>query len=170
MMISKQMAKELNSQLNAELYSAYLYMSMASYAAINGFQGAANWFSIQTKEELAHSEKFYEYINSHGEQVILESIAKPPSSYKSLQQMFSETLQHEQSVTASINRLATLAIKENDHATAIFLQWFVTEQVEEEENVNNILAKLKLAGTAGGGLFMIDKELAGRVFVPPTSK
>ena len=166
-MISAKMTQALNNQINAELFSSYLYLSMSSYAAHVGLPGSANWFYIQAQEELTHVQRFYDYINSQGQRVILEAIEKPNSDFESALTMFEATLQHEQHVTGLINKLVDVAIEERDHATEIFLQWFVSEQVEEEQNASDIIAKLKLAGDQGGGLFMIDKELAGRVFVPP---
>lgn len=169
-MISKQMTEALTDQVNAELYSAYMYMAMSSYASYKGYRGAANWFFVQAQEEVSHAQKIYNYINSVGEHAVMKAIEAPPAEYDSLQAMFEATLAHEQKVTALINDLANLAESEKDHATAIFLQWFVSEQVEEEENVNEILGQLDLAGASGGGLFMIDKELAARAFTPPAAE
>ena len=166
-MISDKMAQALNDQINAELFSSYLYLSMSSYAAHVGLPGCANWFYIQAQEELTHVQRFYEYINSQGQRVILGAIEKPKSEFDSALSMFEETLEHEQIVTGLVNDLVNLARDERDYATEIFLQWFVSEQVEEEENASDNIAKLKLAGDQGGGLFMIDKELGARVFTPP---
>jgi len=166
-MISDKIAQALNDQINAELFSSYLYLSMSSYAAHTGLPGIANWFYIQAQEELTHVERFYAYINSQGQRVILDAIEKPQSEFESALSMFEATLQHEQLVTGLVNDLVNLARDERDYATEIFLQWFVSEQVEEEENASDIIAKLKLAGEDGGGLFMIDKELGARVFTPP---
>lgn len=164
-MISKKMADALNEQINRELYSAYLYQAMAAYAEYTGLSGFANWFMVQYKEETEHATRFYHYILEQGAQIQLKSIAEPPQNFESPLQMFEETLKHEQFVTKSIYDLVDLSIEEKDHATHIFLQWFVTEQVEEEANDNEIISKLKLAGEKGNGLFMIDKELAARTFV-----
>jgi len=166
-MISETMAEALNKQVNAEWYSAYLYQSMSAYATAEGLNGAANWLSCQAKEEMMHGMKIYDYLNSVGARVVLTAIDQPPTDFESVRDIFEQTLAHEQKVTALINGLANLARDERDHATEIFLQWFVTEQIEEEENANDILSNLKLAGNEGGGLFMIDKELATRVFTPP---
>jgi len=166
-MISPKMTEAINKQINAELYSAYLYLSMAAYASSSGMPGAANWLMIQVKEEMMHSQRMYTYVLSQGQNVVLDALDKPPSDFSSMLQVFEQVLAHEQKVTGLINDLADLSLSERDHATSIFLQWFVSEQVEEEESANDILAKLKLAGTAGGGLFMIDNELAARVFTPP---
>jgi len=161
-MISKKMAKALNKQLNAELYSAYLYLSMSSYTSFVNYGGASRWLAGQAKEEMTHAQKFYEYIKSQGEHVILDAVAKPPSEFKSLKHIFEQTLAHEKKVTASIGSLMNAAIAEKDHATQIFLQWFVTEQVEEEESVNEVLAKLAMAGDTPGALYIIDRELGAR--------
>lgn len=166
-MIRKEMVHALNKQANNELYSAYLYLSMSSYSTYIGLKGAANWFMVQYQEEMTHFMKFYNYINSQGEHVELASLSAPPSEFKSLLSMYEQTLKHEQFITKSINELMEMAVKQKDHATQIFLQWFVTEQIEEEGNDIDIIAKLKLAGDSGPGLLMIDAELATRVFTPP---
>ena len=168
-MITEKMAQELNNQVREELYSAYLYLSMSSYAASVGMAGVAHWFRIQTQEELTHVDKFYNYINSQGSQVILQSIAEPPNKWDSALAMFESALEHEQGVTQRIHDLSLLAAEERDRATDIFLQWFISEQVEEEENAKEVIDQLTLAGTDGSGLFMIDRELAKRVFVPPAA-
>jgi len=165
-MLSEKMVNALNEQINKEIYSAYLYMSMSAYSTYIGLKGFANWFMVQYQEEMVHALKIYDYVNDQGAQVKLMAIEKPPTEFGSPIEMFEKTLEHEKFVTKSINELVDLAIKEKDHATQIFLQWFVTEQIEEEANDNEIIAKLKLVGKEGNGLFMIDKELAARVFTP----
>jgi ferritin len=170
-MLSKKMEAALNEQLNKEIYSAYLYMSMSAYSTYIGLKGFANWFMVQYQEEMMHAMKFYDCINNKGSRVKLMAIDAPPTEFQSPLDMFDKTLKHEQFVTKRINDLVELAIKEKDHATNIFLQWYVTEQIEEEANDSDIIAKLKLVGETGEGLFMLDKELAARVFTPPaTSK
>lgn len=166
-MVSKKLLAALNKQLNNELYSAYLYLSMSSYAGSIGLKGSANWFMVQYQEEMVHAMKFFNFINSRGEHVELGAIAAPPTEFPSLLAMFEKTLVHEQHITSSINELTDLALSVKDHATNIFLQWFVTEQIEEEENDRDIIGKLKLIGDNGQGLLMLDTELAARVFVPP---
>jgi len=166
-MISKKMTEALNKQINAELYSAYLYLAMSSHASFNGTTGTATWLFVQAQEEMTHAQRLYNYVNSVGEHAVLAVIDEPPADFASVTDYFEKTLEHEKKVTAMINELVNLAVEEKDHATEIFLQWFVSEQVEEEESANDILAKLKLAGDVGGGLFMIDKELGTRVFTPP---
>jgi len=159
------MTVELNKQINEEVYSAYLYFAMSSYCSFTGLKGTANWFFVQAQEEMTHAWRFYNYINSQGQLVVLGTIQKPPSEFKSVHQMFEETLKHEQHITGRIDLLSDLAVKEKNHATGVFLQWFVTEQIEEEQNAADILAKLKMAGKDGSALLMIDNELAARTFV-----
>lgn len=168
-MLSATMEAALNGQLNKEIYSAYLYMSMSAYSSSIGLKGFANWFMVQYQEEMSHAMKFYDYISDQGGRVKLAAIDQPPTEFTSLLAMFEKTLTHEQFVTRSINELVDLAIAEKDHATNIFLQWYVTEQIEEEGNDNDIIAKLKLVGEDGNGLLMLDKELAMRVFTPPAA-
>jgi ferritin len=162
------MVKSLNEQINKEIYSAYLYLSMSSYCTFKGWDGFANWFMVQYQEEMTHAMKIYNYVNDQGGRVELMKIEKPPSEFGSPLEMFEKTLEHEKFVTQCINDLVDLADEENDHPTEIFLQWYVTEQVEEEANDNEIISKLKLVGEEGNGLFMIDKELGTRVFKPTT--
>jgi ferritin len=166
-MLSKKMYTALNKHLNTEFYSAYLYLNMSSAAGVMGFKGAANWFNVQYQEEMVHFMKFYTYLNSQGVQAVVEQMPAPPSSYTSLLQMLEETLRHEQFITRCINDLTDLAVKERDHASQIFLQWFVTEQIEEEENDRELIGKLRLIGDNGYGLLMLDNELGARVFTPP---
>ncbi len=168
-MLSKKIEVALNEQLNKELYSAYLYMSMSAYSTHIGLKGFANWFMVQYQEEMMHAMKFYNYINDQAGQVKLIAIDAPPTEFESPLDMFEKTLKHEQFVTKRINDLVDLAIKEKDHATNIFLQWFITEQIEEEANDNDVIAKLKLVGKKGDALLMLDKELSARVFTPPTT-
>jgi ferritin len=161
-MLSEKVQKALNEQLNAEMYSSYLYLSMNAYFKSISLDGFANWMYAQAQEELMHAMKFYDYINQRGGRVLLSVIESPPVEWDSPQTVFEETLKHEQKVTGLINALVETALSENDHATNIFLQWFVTEQVEEEDSVGNVLGQLKLLGDAKGGLFMMDRELAKR--------
>ncbi len=169
-MSGNSMTDAINRQINAEMYSAYLYLSMSSYASHTGLQGTANWFRCQAQEEMVHAQKLYDYVNSRGNHVELAAIDGPPTDFQSLRQMFEDTLAHEKKVTAMIHSLVDQAAEEKDHATEIFLQWFVTEQVEEEETAQAVLDRLKLAGDSGSGLFMVDNELAARVFTPPVAK
>jgi ferritin len=162
-MLSEKMTNELNEQVNREMYSAYLYMAMSSYSDSIGLKGFANWFMVQFHEEMFHAMKIYEYIQRQGEQPVLKAIDTPPSRFETALDMFEKTLEHEQFVTKSINNLMDLAIEEKDHATRIFLQWYVTEQVEEEENDNDIISQLKLIGDNPQGLMMLDRELGQRM-------
>lgn len=161
-MLSDIMQKALNGQMNAELYSSYLYLSMNAYFKSVNLDGFANWMKTQAQEELMHAVKFYEFINQRGGRALLAAIEAPPSQWDSPLAVFGDTLKHEQKVTGLINGLVEIAMEERDHATQIFLQWFVTEQVEEEESVGNVLGQLKLLGDAKQGLFMMDRELATR--------
>ena len=163
-MLSKKMEKALNEQINKEMYSAYLYMAMSADTTHKGLAGFANWFMVQYQEEMEHAMRIYNYINEQGGKVKLEAIEKPPSSFNDPLDMFKKTLEHEQFITKSIHELVSLARKENDYATEIFLQWFVTEQIEEEANDNEIIDKLEMIGNKGNGIYLIDRELAQRTF------
>ena len=166
-MISKRMEKAFNEQIKWEYYSAYLYLSLSSYFTSLGLPGFANWMDIQFQEEQFHARRMFDYVNEKGGRCILQAIEAPPSVWKAPLAAFDFALKHEYQVTKRINDLMTLAQKENDHASAIFLQWFVSEQVEEEASFGDTVNKLKLVGD-GSGLFMLDRELATRVFVQPT--
>lgn len=166
-MISTTMSAALNTHMNFELYSANIYLSMSSAANEMGLKGAAGWFMVQYQEEMTHFMKFYNYLIDQGINITLIASKAVPNKYASLLDMFEKTLAHEQIVTSRINDLAELAVKEKDHATQIFLQWFVTEQIEEENNDRDIIAKLKLVGKNGHGILMIDSNLGQRVFVAP---
>jgi ferritin len=168
-MISKAMSEALNKHMNFELYSAHIYLSMCSVANEMGLKGAANWFMAQYDEEIIHFRKFFNYLVDQGINISLTASKAVPNKYKSLLDMFEKTLAHEQVVTRGINELMEHAVQEKDHATQIFLQWFVTEQIEEENNDRDIIAKLKLVGDKGHGLLMIDNELGSRIFTPPAS-
>jgi ferritin len=161
-MLSDTMNKALNDQINAELYSAYFYMSMNAYFKSISLDGFADWMHAQVVEEAEHAQKFYDYVNQRGGRVVLGAIDAPPREWNSPRAVFEDTLAHEQKVTGLINDLMEVALQEKDHATQIFLQWFITEQVEEEENVGSVLEQLKLMGDAQGGLFMLDRELGKR--------
>jgi ferritin len=167
-MISEKMTEALNEQVNREMYSAYLYMSMSAYCNTIGLKGFANWFMVQYHEEMVHAMKIFEYIMRQAGRVRLKPLADPPSDFSSPLDMFEKTLEHERFITRSINERMDLAISERDHATQIFLQWYVNEQVEEEENDNDIIAQLKLIGDNPQGLLMLDRELAGRMTTVPT--
>jgi ferritin len=167
-MISKKMEQALNEQINNEMYSAYLYMAMAADCAYKGLKGFANWFMVQYHEEMLHAMKLYEYVIKMGGKVKLQSIKEPPSEFESPMDMFQKTLKHEQFITKCINDLVDLAKQEKDHATEVFLQWYVSEQTEEEENDNDIITQLKLIGTDTAALYLLDKEKATRMVTVPT--
>lgn len=167
-MISEKMTQALNDQVNREMYSAYLYMSMSNHCNEVGLKGFANWFMVQYHEEMFHAMKIYEYLQRQGARVALAAVEAPPEEFASPLDMFTKTLAHEQFITRSINDLMEIAVADKDHATQIFLEWYVTEQVEEEENDNDIIAQLKLIGDNPQGLMMLDRELAGRATTVPT--
>ncbi len=168
-MLSKTMQDALNDQINAEYYSSYLYLSMAAWADSANLKGFANWFRVQVQEEMVHVMKFFQYVLDRRGVVKLAAIAGPPTQWASPLAAFEATLAHEQHVTGRINKLAELAIKENDHASHALLEWFVTEQVEEEATADLILQQLKLAGDAPAALFLLDRELGARTFTPPAA-
>jgi len=161
-MISKKMEKALNKQINLELFSAYIYAAMAVDFENKNLGGFASWMKAQTQEEVGHAVRISDYVNERGGRVTLEAIDKPPATYQAPLKAFEAALKHEQLVTKSINKLVDLAKEESDHATVTFLQWFVSEQVEEEATADSIVQKLKLVGNAGPGIFMMDRELGQR--------
>ena len=161
-MISKEMEKALNEQVNKEFYSAYLYLSMAAYLADQHFDGMATFMKAQAQEEVGHGMKIYAYVEEQGGRVILDAIDKPQADFEGVEQIFDLSLKHEKFVTKSIHSLVDQAIKEGDHATKTFLDWFVTEQVEEEAGMDTILHKVKMIGKQAHGLFMLDGQLGQR--------
>ncbi len=161
-MISERMANELNKQINAELYSSYLYLSMASYFEANGFKGFAAWMRTQANEEYEHAMKFYDYLIDVGGRVVLEAIDKPQTEWASPLDVFESAKKHEIYVTELINNLVAVSIEEKDYATNIFLQWFVTEQIEEVATVSEIIDKFKMIGKKNESLYFLDKELGER--------
>ncbi|MFQ5585522.1 MAG: ferritin [Thermodesulfobacteriota bacterium] len=166
-MLNDKMQKVLNEHLNYEIYSSYLYLSMAAYFESIDLKGFANWMRIQVQEELVHVMKFYDYIIERDARVTLTEVAGPPTEWDSPAAAFADTLKHEQMVTERINKIVGAAITENDYATHTFLQWFITEQVEEEATAKGVLQQIKMIGESSDGLFMIDRELGQRVFTPP---
>ena len=167
-MISQRLQDAINAQINAELWSGYLYLSMAMHFEAEGRPGIANWFRIQFKEEQDHATIFINYLNQRGGRVILAPIAEVPTEWKSPVDAFEATLAHEQKVTAMINSLYALAEQEHDYATRDRLTWFVAEQVEEEDNARQILDKYRLMGDNGMGVYMLDQELASRAYSVPS--
>ena len=166
-MISKKMNEVLNGQVNAELYSSYLYLSMSSWFSEKSLSGFAGWMRAQAQEELFHSIKILDYILERGGNVQLETIQKPKGSWSSPLEIIQETADHEAKVTGLINDLVDVALKERDHAANIFLQWFVAEQVEEEASVGEVVEKMKMIGDDSAGMFAMDMEMGKRVFAPP---
>ena len=167
-MLSEKMQDALNAQINAEMWSAYLYLSMSMAAADKGLKGIANWFAIQFKEEQDHAQIFINYLLSRGGRVKLASIADVETEWDNALAMFEQTLEHEKKVTSLIHNLCAIAAEERDVATANRLNWFVDEQVEEEENARDIIDQLRMIGDDRLGLYMIDKELAARVYTTPS--
>ena len=161
-MLSPAVQEAMNEQINAELYSAYLYLSMAADFEAANLRGMAHWMQLQAKEEVGHALKFFKHIFERGGRVTLTAIAAPPAKWESAQAAFEAAYKHECHVTSLINELVDLAGAENDHASAVFLQWFVNEQVEEEANASEIFHQLKMVGDSKQGLFMLDRHLAQR--------
>jgi ferritin len=165
-MLSKKLTDAINDQIQFEYYSAFIYKAMQAYFEVEDLPGMANWMDIQFQEEMSHAEKMFNFVCETGGHVELQAMAAPKSSYNSPLEIFQESLEHEQIVTSRINDLMDLAQEEKNHAAQIFLQWFITEQIEEEASVSHIIAKLKRVKEDGRGLMMIDQELANRTFTP----
>ena len=161
-MLSKTQQDAMNEQIKNELYSAYMYLSMSAYFEAANLPGFAHWMQLQAQEEVAHAMKFYNFIYERGGRVVLYAIDQPPAEFQSPLDVFEQTLGHEQKVTAMINDLYTLAVQEKDYASQAFLQWFVTEQVEEEDSATQVLETLKMIGDKGHALLMLDRELGRR--------
>jgi ferritin len=162
-MISKKIQEALNEQINAEFYSSYFYLSMSAYFESMDLQGFSKWFRVQADEEYAHAMKIFDYVYQIGGEVKLMKIDGPKTNWDTFLEVFQDTFEHEQKVTKSINDLLELSYAEKDHATVNFLQWFVSEQVEEEATAMQNVKKMEMIGEDKAGLFMIDKELGGRV-------
>lgn len=162
------METALVGHVKEEFYSSHLYLSMSSWADANGFKGAANWLRIQFQEEQAHALRFFDYLKDRGIKIAMPAIAQPPSQWTDLMDLFQEVKKHEQQVTKLINDLYTISVEGKDHAASAFLHWFVNEQVEEEKNAQDIIDQLRIIGGNGSGLYMLDKELATRIFIAPT--
>lgn len=161
-MIGQKVESALNEQAKKEFYSSYLYLAMAAHLESVNLRGFARWMRIQSQEEYGHGMKFFEHLVERGGKVVLQQIDAPPMKWDSPKKVFEDALQHEQKVTSSIHDLVKLSKAENDHATEIFLQWFVKEQVEEEANAFEVVHKLQLVGSEGAALFMLDGELGKR--------
>lgn len=169
-MINEKVGKILNEQINKELYSAYLYLAMSAYFSDMGLLGFANWMRIQAQEEQAHAMLIYDFLINRGEKVVLTAIEAPSSNWQDPLGVMEEVLKHEVYVTGLINNIVSVAEEVKDRATMSYMNWFVDEQVEEEANAQDIIAKLKLIGDDKSALYLLDKDLSARVFVQPTIK
>lgn len=167
-MLNNKLQDAINEQINAELWSAYLYLSMGLHFEAEGMPGVANWFKIQFQEEQAHATIFMNYVNQRGGRVVLKAIDAVPTSWESPLEAFKATLEHEKKVTSLINNLYALAEAEKDYATRDRLNWFVSEQVEEEDNCRTLIDKFTLIGNDGMGLYMLDQELGARTYTAPS--
>ncbi len=163
-MLSKKIEEALNAQINAEMWSAYLYLSMAAYCHAEGKSGMGNWFEVQFQEEQDHAKILFNYVIQRNGKVTLAPIDAVPTEWKSLIDVFESTLAHEQKVTSLINNLVALTNEENDYATQSMLKWFIDEQVEEEESAQTIIDNLRMIQDNGYGLYMLDKELGARTY------
>jgi ferritin len=161
-MFSKKMHEKMNDQIHHELESAYIYLSMAAYFEAENFPGFAHWMKMQFEEEMEHAFRFYDYIHSRGARVILQAIKAPTAEYDSPLAAFEKSLAHEQKITADIHNLYKLATEENDYPSLSFLQWFIDEQVEEEEHVGGVVEDIRRVGDVSHALLMMDRELAQR--------
>ena len=170
MKIIKKVEEVLNKQVNAEFWSAYLYLSMSAYCESKGFKGFANWMRVQFHEETAHALKIYDYVIDRSGEIKLQPIAAVKASWDSLLNMFEETYEHECKVTNLINDCYEVALAEKDYATTTMLQWFINEQTEEERNALEIIDILKITGEKSGGIFYLDKKLGSRTFVDESKK
>jgi len=167
MKLSKIMLEALNEQIRQEYYSSYLYLSMSAYFESVSLPGFAAWMKAQVAEERMHGDKIYNFILERGGKVNLGQIDKPKTEWKSANEVFEDTCEHEAKVTSLIYNLVGISRGENDYATEAFLQWFVTEQVEEEDTVQTILDQIKMVGENNHGILMLDRELGSRTFTPP---
>ena len=166
-MISEKLAKAFSEQVNAEIYSAYLYLSMSAYAEDRGLNGIANWLYVQAREEMAHGIHMYQFILDRDAIPTFAAIAMPDTEFSGIDDVFDKVLAHERIVTERINAIATLAMQENDHASYQFTMWYVNEQVEEESTAGDIIDRIKLIGEDKGKLLNLDNELAVRVYANP---
>ncbi len=166
-MMNKKLEKAFNNQINKELYSEYLYMSMYAYFDRMNLQGFKNWMNVQMQEEHAHAMGMFNYLHERGGKVVLQAIEQPETDWKSPVALFEHVLKHEQYVTSLINKLMDVADEVKDRAAVSFLDWYLKEQVEEEANVSKVLKTLKMVIDDKNSLYMYDKELAARVFNPP---
>lgn len=168
-MFSENLAQALNDQINFEFYSAHLYLSVAAYFSSIDLDGFANFFTVQAEEEKFHAMKFYNYVNEMEGRVLLKGFENPPVYFDSPLDAFEKSLEHEKIVSKRIYNLSDIAMEEREHATLSLLRWFIDEQVEEEKNLNTVIKKLKRIENDMAALYMLDTELAARVFVPPVT-
>ncbi len=161
-MPSKKIESALNQQIQSEFYSAYLYLSMSAYCQEIHLDGFAHWLQVQSKEEIDHAMRLYNYLNNRGGRVILQAIDRPPENFKSPRRMFEQILKHEQGISQAIHKLYKLAQDEKDYATEVELQWFIKEQVEEEKTAGDILQKIIMVGDQPAALLMMDHHLDSR--------
>lgn len=161
-MLSKDLEGKLNDQIQAELYSAYLYLAMAAYCDAQNLPGFAHWMRKQAEEEVGHAMRIYQYVNDRQGRVVLQAIEQPPTEFGSPTDVFKVVLDHEKKITAKINALYEAAVKESDYASQTFLHWFIDEQVEEEKTASEILEALKMIGDKGHAVYMLDRQLGQR--------
>ncbi len=166
-MLNEKIAKMLNEQVNKELHSSYLYLDMANYYYDNNLNGFGNWFDVQTKEENAHAMLFIQYLRNNGIEIVLEAIPAPDFKFKNFKEPLTAAYEHEKFITASIHDIYAEAYLAKDFRTMQFLDWFVKEQGEEEQNSDDLCKRYDLFGTDAKGLYLLDNELAGRVFTEP---
>ncbi|NJL34866.1 MAG: ferritin [Chloroflexaceae bacterium] len=161
-MLSQALQDIINDQIAMEMHASLTYLSMAAYFEANNLEGCAHWMRLQSSEEQAHAMKFFEFLNDRGARVRLQAIGSPPVEFESPLTVFEKALEHEQKVTAKINQIYTLALKENDYPTQVMLHWFIEEQVEEEKSASQIIELLKMTGGQPAVLLMLDRQLAAR--------
>ena len=166
-MLKTSLSEVLSEQVNAEYYSAYLYLTMSAYADRAGFKGFANWFFVQAQEEMAHGTHIYQHLLERGATPVFADVKAAQNDFKSIEETFAKTVEHEQHVTELINNIASIALRENDHATYQFILWYVNEQIEEEATADELLTKIRLIGDNTASLYNLDSELATRVFTNP---
>lgn len=169
-MITKKMSDAINAQINAELYSSYLYLSMSAWFSSTGLPGFSSWMRAQAKEEDFHAQKMFDYLLERGGKIELQAIDKPEIEWESPLNVIEAVAEHEAKVTGLINELVNCALDERDHASNIFLQWFVSEQVEEEASVGEVLDRMKLVGNDSAGMFAMDMEMSKRIFTEPPAQ
>ncbi|MGL4798926.1 MAG: ferritin [Cellulosilyticaceae bacterium] len=167
-MLAQEVVTLMNEQINKELYSAYLYLAISHYYEEVNLSGFANWFFIQAKEEQDHAMLFMKYLQNNGEHIVLQDIAAYTAAYEDMHTPLEETLEHERTVTASIDHIYEVAMGKKEFRTMQFLDWFIKEQVEEEKNAEELIKKYKLFGQDGKGLYLLDTELGARVYTPPS--